>query len=303
MGEGETRVPGLRFPEFEGDWEERRLSQLIDPERKITYGIVQPGNFVSEGVPLVRGGDYSGSWSKLESIKRVTAKIDAPYSRSKLKAGDLLLTIVGANTGNVAVVPDWLAGANITQTTARVATNPEQAHSPFVEQYLKSHLGQKEVYRYLKGAAQPGLNLGDIEKFRIAIPKEYEQKKIAAFLGAVDGKLAALREKEAALTRFKKGLMQALFNQTLRFTRDDGSAYPDWEEKRLGEIASIIGGGTPDSNDDDSWHGEISWFTPTEIKTKYLAESKRKITQHGLQKPSAKMLEVVLFFCTVFRPC
>jgi len=64
----------------------------------------------------------------------------------------------------------------------------------------------------------------------------------------------------------------------------------DWQEKRLGEIAEIVGGGTPDSNNPDYWDGDINWFTPTEIKTKYLSTSVRKITQKGLEQSSAKML-------------
>src|ERR1700754_3096571 len=95
-------------------WPLTQLSELVQSERKITYGIVQPGDFVSDGVPLVRGGDYSTSWVPLQSIKRVRPEIDAPYKRSKLRAGDLVVTIVGAKTGNVARVPDYLEGANIT---------------------------------------------------------------------------------------------------------------------------------------------------------------------------------------------
>jgi len=67
-----------------------------------------------------------------------------------------------------------------------------------------------------------------------------EPKKIAAFLGAVDAKLAALTAKRAALGRFKAGLMQKLFSQQLRFTRDGGKAFPDWEEKRLGDVFTWI---------------------------------------------------------------
>ena len=135
------------------------LSSLVQKGRKITYGIVQPGQFVEDGVILVRGRDYSAGWRDLDGFKRVTPEIDAPYKRSKLRAGDLVITIVGANTGTVAVVPDWLEDANITQTTARVAVEHKKAEPGFVEQVLRSALGQREVYRYQKGGAQPGLNL------------------------------------------------------------------------------------------------------------------------------------------------
>jgi len=232
-------VPALRFPEFEREWEAINLAKLVDEKRKITYGIVQPGKFVDEGVYLVRGGDYSNGWSPREAFKKVTAEIDRPYRRSKLKAGDLLITIVGANTGNVATVPDWLEDANITQTTARIAVEKINAIPQFIEKILGSRKGQREVYKYIKGAAQPGLNISDLDKFQLTVPSLPEQKKIAAFLGVVDAKIAALRARVAGLERYKRGLMQALFSQTLRFTKPDGSAFPDWEEKRLGEYLEL----------------------------------------------------------------
>ncbi|WP_174148303.1 restriction endonuclease subunit S [Leisingera sp. ANG59] len=70
----------------------------------------------------------------------------------------------------------------------------------------------------------------------INIPSIPEQKKIAAFLGGVDAKITALQERQAGFERYKRGLMQALFSQSLRFVKDDGTAFPDWEEKRLGEV-------------------------------------------------------------------
>jgi type I restriction enzyme S subunit len=205
----------LRFKDEQGnefsDWRKKPLREFIDPARKITYGIVQPGKFVEQGVPLVRGGDYSFGWVPLGQIKRVTKEIDLPYKRSKLQSGDLLLTIVGANTGTVAVVPDWLSGANITQTTARIAINNIQADSRFVKQCLLSSVGQNEVKRYVKGAAQPGLNLSDVEKFMISAPSLPEQKKIADFLTSIDKKINLISTELNHAQSFKKSLLQQMF--------------------------------------------------------------------------------------------
>ena len=76
-------------------------------------------------------------------------------------------------------------------------------------------------------------------KWPVNIPSLPEQRKIAAFLGAVDAKLAALAAKQAALERFKTGLMQKLFRQQLRFRRDDGRDFPDWQEKELHAVSII----------------------------------------------------------------
>ncbi len=81
--------------------------------------------------------------------------------------------------------------------------------------------------------------LGDWFEFPINLPSLPEQKKIASFLGAVDAKIAALRVQVSGLETYKRGLMQALFSQTLRFTKPDGTAFPDWEEKMLGDLLTV----------------------------------------------------------------
>ncbi len=80
------------------------------------------------------------------------------------------------------------------------------------------------------------LDTDQLKSLSIRFPSLPEQKKIAAFLGVVDQKLAALRARRAGLETYKRGLMQKLFSRTLRFTKPDGSAFPDWEEKRANEL-------------------------------------------------------------------
>lgn len=143
------------------------------------------------------------------------------------------------------------------------------------------------------GGTRTRLYFKTLNQFNTFLPPSLpEQKKIAAFLGAVDEKLAALQKRRDLLTRYKRGLMQKLFSQTLRFTRDNGTPFPDWQEKRLGDLGNVVGGGTPDTNEKRYWNGDINWFTPSEIKHKYLSQSARKITQSGLENSSAKLLPV-----------
>ena len=67
----------------------------------------------------------------------------------------------------------------------------------------------------------------------------------------------------------------------------------DWEERKLGEVADIIGGGTPNTNNPEYWNGDIDWYAPAEIgKQIYVKNSQKKISQLGLQKSSAKILPV-----------
>ena len=76
-------------------------------------------------------------------------------------------------------------------------------------------------------------------KRRIYFPTLPEQRKIADFLTAVDGRIQQLSQKEALLQDYKKGVMQQLFTQALRFKDDHGNEFPDWEEKTLGDVVTV----------------------------------------------------------------
>ena len=78
----------------------------------------------------------------------------------------------------------------------------------------------------------------------------------------------------------------------LRFEDEQGKDFPDWEEKKLGEVAEVVGGGTPDSTNEAYWKGDVQWFTPSEIRSKFAEDSKRTISQLGLKKSSARVLPI-----------
>jgi type I restriction enzyme S subunit len=176
-------------------WEIVPLRRLISANRRITYGIVQPGEPDENGRYMVRGQDYSFGWARADSIFKVSDSVEAPYKRSRLMPGDLVMTIVGAGVGNLAVVPEWLDGANITQTTARLAIDPTQADSRFVRAVLDGPIGKRSVGYFAKGAAQPGLNLEHVKLFTVTVPPLTEQREIADY---IEGLIRGLESLEAA---------------------------------------------------------------------------------------------------------
>jgi type I restriction enzyme S subunit len=163
-------------------WSVKQLGEIVPAHRKITYGIVQPGPLVPDGVLLIRGQDYIGGWAQLDNFFRVAPVLHQSYRRSTTFAGDLIVCIVGATTGSVAQVPDWIEEANITQTTARVSCNLKIVDPRFIFHVLQSEIGQRQVRKYVKGSAQPGLNLADVEVFKVPVPSLDEQVQIAKVL-------------------------------------------------------------------------------------------------------------------------
>ena len=199
--------------EIPAHWDTTFLDKLIDPLRRITYGIVQPGEPDPDGIPMVRGQNYSRGWSPLDEIFRVSPAIEAPYRRARLKPDDIVMTIVGAGTGNVAIVPDWLAGANLTQTTARIALDMRRGNNRYFAYQLQSVVGTVSVELTVKGAAQPGLNLGHIAKYRVVVPPVSEEERIADFLDSktarFDGLIAKVRDAIDRLKELRTGIISA----------------------------------------------------------------------------------------------
>lgn len=190
------------------------LNELVNINRPITYGIVQPGPDVSpNGVPLIRGKDYSSGKISLDGLYHVLPEIDKPYARSKVMSGDILLSIAGY-VGQVAIVPYQLEGANITQTTARLSCDENVIISRFLFYVLHSEKFQRtQVKRFEKGSAQSGLNLADVATFQVEIPELPQQRKIAKILSTCDTVIAKTEEAIAKYQAIKQGMMHDLFTR------------------------------------------------------------------------------------------
>jgi type I restriction enzyme S subunit len=124
--------------------------------------------------------------------------------------------------------------------------------SLFLEYVFEGSLIDYEIQKIAQeGARNHGLlniSITDFfDKISLKIPSIQEQEKIAGFLTAVDELIADLTKKESLLQKYKKGVMQKIFSQELRFKQDDGSDYPEWEEKKLGDVATIVMGQSPNS--------------------------------------------------------
>jgi type I restriction enzyme S subunit len=201
--------------EIPAHWDCFQLKRLISYGRKITYGIVQPGNFDPNGRFMVRGQDYSKGWADQETIFKVSPDIEEPYARARLVAGDILYTIVGAGVGNIAIVPDWLDGANITQTTARISVDPIKIFPKFCFYFLKSTIAKAYLDIYVKGAAQPGINLSDLKLFYFTVPPLNEQILIANFIDQKSSKIDELSIKMSKEIELLKEYKTALISEVV----------------------------------------------------------------------------------------
>lgn len=168
----------------------------------------------------------------------------------------------------------------------------EGIHAPFIFHQLSAR--RTEIMRMVDAAGH-GTGRLDTDRLKSAeiwLPPFQAQREIAAFLDTVAERIALAERRRDGLVDYKRGLMQALFSRRLRFHRDDGTEFPEWTRRPIFEIADIIGGGTPESGRAEYWGGSIPWLTPTEVGPKYLAGSKRTLTDAGLRASSARLLPI-----------
>lgn len=183
------------------------LGDLIQSHRPITYGVVQPGDPDPNGVVLIRGRDYSNGWKPAAELLRISPDVERSFARARLLPGDIVITIKG-DVGNAALVPDWLEGANISQTNARLAIDSSKADARFVLAFLQSADGKRAVYRATQTGAQPGLIFEDIANFKLRLPPLKEQRRIADALAVWDRAIENAEALVAAKQRRRLGYLQ-----------------------------------------------------------------------------------------------
>lgn len=293
-----SNVPKLRFKEFKDKWLNRTLSDVAD----FLDGRRKPIK-ESERAKMRGGYPYYGASGIIDYVN------DFLFDEEIILLGEDGENIISRNLPLAFKV----VGKCWVNNHAHVI-KPNKATDI---DFLTHSLERTNYEKYNTGTAQPKLNQEVCRNIRFYFPSLPEQQKIASFLSAVDEKIQQLTRKKELLEQYKKGVMQQLFQSESglagfedeqdaqdkeilkiqksgksRFRQDNGKPYPKWEEKRLNDLAEIVGGGTPETSVAEYWDGPIQWFTPTEINQRFVSNSKRTITEEGLKNSSAKLLPI-----------
>jgi len=194
-------------------WEVSPLQDLCDED--VTYGIVQAGPHVEDGVPYIKTGDMTNDELKIEELSRTAEEIAEDYSRSKVLAGELVMTI-RATVGVVKQIPPELAGANLTQGTARISPK-DSIDNRYLLWAIRSNLVQSLIEARTKGSTFNEITLGALRKVPIPHPVNLdEQQRIAERIDAVADKLQAEKSYLKKIKELKRGLMQDLLTGKVR---------------------------------------------------------------------------------------
>lgn len=288
-------IPALRFPGFEGDWEEKKVNdllQVIDGDRGANYPNTNDFSSI-EYCLFLNAKNVTKNGFSFEENSFITKEKDNQLRKGKLKRNDIVLTTRGS-VGHVAFFNKVVPFNDIRINSGMVLLRESRSvlTSNYIYLYLKSKKVQNKIQRISFGSAQPQLTVKEINNLKLTYPKIVEQQKIASFLEKVDGWIENLKQQKQELEKYKKGMIQKIFAQEIRFKDENGNDFPEWENKRLDAIGSVVGGGTPDTTKNNYWDGGINWFTPTEIKQKFVGTSVRKISVDGLKNSSARLLPI-----------
>lgn len=286
-------VPKLRFKEFPCEWIKSSLLSLS--ENGFSNGVFNDPSKVGSGYKLINVSDmYIDSPIDEEKLSLVAIG-ESEFRKNTVLYGDVFFTRSSLVKEGIACSNVYLGrSSDVTYDGHLIRMRPDKKtiDSIFLNYLLKTKSVRKQLVSMGKTATMTTIGQADIAETNVIHPKLIEQTKIATFLTAIDDRISQLAERCSLLEQYKKAVMQKIFSQELRFKDEEGRDFPAWEEKRLGDMADIVGGGTPDTSVKEYWNGDIQWFTPTEIKSKYIANSIRTITDEGLKTSSAKKLPI-----------
>ena len=242
-----VNIPQLRFPEFNGEWEEKALGVVAT----ITTGSTPStsnNEYYDGDVAFVSPADIQGN-RIVRSTKTTITELGLSVVR-EIKKRSTLFVCIGSTIGKVSQ-----AGVNCA-TNQQI--NALTAKNSFDNDFIYSLLEFKAPRIKLLAGVQavPQINKSEFSRFKFTFPLLPEQQKIAAFLTAVDNKIEQLSKKQELLGEYKKGAMQQIFSQAIRFKANDGGDYPDWEELKLGEVARFRRGSFPQPYGNPEWYDD-----------------------------------------------
>lgn len=241
-------VPKLRFKEFCGEWEEKRLGDVFKfmPTNSFSRNDL---NYIEGDIYNIHYGDIHMIYPTITDAQKETfpyinreKKLDV-CSELLCEDGDVLLADASEDYDDI--------GKAIEIINVGDKKIVSGLHTIFMKDYKKiyankfrgfmmnSNSVRKQIKVLAAGAKVLGISKSNISKVKMPLPSLPEQTKIADFLSTVDEKIQNQKDKITHLENIKKGFMQKIFSRKIRFKDDGGEEFPEWEEKKLGEF--IVG--------------------------------------------------------------
>lgn len=280
-------VPELRFPEFEREWEERKIGNYIveikkyDTQQHSSYSVA-----TSSRRGLFKQAEYFDG-NRVFSDKEVLYSVVPPNTITYRHMSDDNIFKFNINSFNESV---------LVSREYPVFDVNDYADKNFVfyelnnsSNFLKFCIKQK------KGGTRTRLYFKVLENYETFYPEKTEQQKIGEFFSKLDRQIELEEQKLAKLEEQKKGYMQKIFSQQLGFKDENGNEYPTWQSYKLGNLYKKgKAGGTPKSTESKYYNGEVPFLSISDIteQGKFIMNTEKSITQEGVDNSTAWLVPV-----------
>ena len=277
-------APAIRFKGFSDAWEQRKFSDITFPAGEKnkdnlpleSYSITNEHGFVPQDEKFENGGTMREADKRMYYI---VSPNSFAYNPARINVGSIGYQNIGKNV--------------IVSSLYEVFKTSEDVDDRLLWHWFKSPDFQKLIMQLQEGGVRLYFYYDKLCIGEVSLPSLEEQRKIGKLFDTLDNLITLHQRKFEKLTNVKKSMLEKMFPQ-------NGSSYPEirfkgftdpWEQRKLGDIADIVGGGTPSTGNQSYWDGDIDWYAPAEIADQiYANSSQKKITGLGYENSSAKML-------------
>lgn len=287
-----NNVPRLRFPNFTDDWEQRKLDtmcEIITKQTGFDYSATIKPSLLTESsnetYSFIQNKDFSENEINLDTDFYIPIEVAERFPKILLDKPSLLISISG-RIGNVGFYnlpqKSFIGGA------VGICKLRNSQYGEFLVQELGSDYGQNYFRSLIKASSHANITVEDIRNINIIMPKDdCEQEKIASYFNNLDNLITLHQRKCDKLEEYKKAMLQKIFSQELRFKREDGTEYPEWEEKKFGTTVLIERGGSPRPIKQYITNGDgYNWVKIGDAPEhgNYITHTEEKIKKSGLNK-------------------
>jgi len=228
-------IPQLRFPEFRDEWRVDKFVDLCKFQQGVQVDVeLQSTEPKNNFLRFLRIENYT---QKSNDFRYIPKELS---SNKSITENEIAIVRYGATAGYIGRGLKGVLANNL----FKLVLNKDTLDTDYLFHLLRSYKTFCFFQSEMSGGAMPALSFGIVGALKLPYSSISEQQKIAAFLTVVDNKIEQLSKKQELLGEYKKGLMQQIFSQAIRFKADDGCDFPDWEEKSLGELFNYKNGGS-----------------------------------------------------------
>ncbi len=282
-------VPELRFPEFDGEWEEKKIGELS--QKTISGGTPRTSKleFWNGDIPWIQSSDLSMNKLYIDCSNKSITEEAIDNSSAKIIPAKSIAIVTRVGVGKLAFVDfkystsqDFISLANLIFDT----------NFSIYSLYNKI----KIISKNLQGTSIKGITKNELLNTELLMPIDIaEQQKIGEFFSKLDRQIELEEEKLELLEQQKKGYMQKIFSQELGFKDENGNEYPIWESYKLGNLYKKgKAGGTPKSTESKYYNGEVPFLSISDIteQGKFIMNTEKSITQEGVDNSTAWLVPV-----------